>query len=120
MASALTLRVDVILTNKEAMDNSNETTRDVLRLVDHISNFKMSRGLREAVQDGRAKALVEAQKEKREEKQEELTKRKVEKQKEREAKLANLSPEQQRKLEEKEHKRDIKRQNKKLVKMAKK
>ena len=110
----------MILNSKETLDNSNEITKDVLKIVDHIANFKMARGLREEIQEKRAGVLMEASKEKREEIQEELTKKKVEKQKEKEAKLANMTPEMQRKCEEREHKRELKRQNKKLVKIAKK
>ncbi len=118
--SALMLRVDVLIDNAQTLDRSHEFTRDVMKLVDQISTFKMTKGTRERLQEKRAKALLEAQKEKREEKQEELMKKKAEKQKEREAKLAAMTPEQQRKAEEKERKREMKRQSKKMIKVVKK
>lgn len=114
------MKVELILTEGTTLTKTLEMTKDVMKLVDHISTFKMGKTARERIQEKRSKTLVAAEKEKREEKQEEQMKRKAEKQKEREARLANLSPEQQRKLEEKEHRREVRRQNKKMVKLVKK
>lgn len=108
------------MTEGTTLTRTLELTRDVMKLLDQISTFRMGRGLRDKVQEKRSKTLTAVEKEKREEKQEEQMKKKAEKQKEREAKLANLTPEQQRKLEEKEYRRELKRQNKKMVKMVKK
>lgn len=114
------LRVEFILTDDTTLTRTQELTQDVIRLMDKISSFKMNKTLREKVQEKRSKTLTVTQKEKREEYQEELMKKKADKQKERDAKISNLTPEQQRKLEEKEYRRDVKRQNKKMVKMVKK
>eukprot|EP00831_Metopus_contortus_P081315 TRINITY_DN851_c0_g1_i3.p1 TRINITY_DN851_c0_g1~~TRINITY_DN851_c0_g1_i3.p1 ORF type:complete len:195 (-),score=46.84 TRINITY_DN851_c0_g1_i3:46-630(-) len=116
----LSLRVEVVLVNKDSIETSPEYTKEVLRIADHIANFRMGRTLRAEIQEKRAKVLVTESKEKREELQEELLKKKADKQKEKEAKRANLSPEQQRRLEERDYKRNVKRQNKKMIKFAKK
>lgn len=116
----LTLRIDVILLNPISLKLSIDYTKDVLRMVDHVANFKMGKALKEDIQAKRSKILVQASKEKREERQEEIIKKKAEKQKEKEAKISSLPPDQQRRLEEKEYKRKIKQQNKKMVKIAKK
>jgi len=102
------------------VEKSKEFSKDVMKLVDHLSTFKIPRGVKDRLAEKRSKLVIEAQKEKLTEKAEELAKKKAEKQKEKEARIAAMSPEEQRKYEEKERKREKQKQSKKIMKIVKK
>merc|ERR1712032_1113233 len=82
--------------------------RMVLHLVDTVAKFKLSDKTRQQVADVRNEQRKASEAEKRVQQEQRMQQKKLEKRKKEEGDAANLTPEAQRKREEKEHKKSLK------------
>jgi len=117
----LLLRADFILPHDfmEASKDFKPIIKMLLYLVDQLSNFKLGANPRAKAEKDRAVYESLRAKEDAEKKNEELQKKKAEEKKKADALLKNLPKEKQRKLEEKEHLKDMKKKmNKKVLKIG--
>ena len=89
----------------------------MLKLVDKVAQLKISQQTRQKLLKNRLAMERQKQKEKLEEKEEEKTNKKREEKEKFVQKLKQLPPDEQRRMEEKKHKKDLQKSKSRMMKV---
>merc|ERR1711904_736242 len=97
-----------LLAKTNDMDQMINLVRMTMHLVDEVAKLKLSEKTRAAIKETRLEAQKTSDADVRLQREQRMQQKKIEKQKAAEKEWENLTPEQQRKKEEKEYKKQLK------------
>ena len=104
---------------QEQHENAAKMFKSVLELADRLGSLKLSDSVKKMADKNRSSMKKQETKEKQEGRLEKLYEKKAIEEQERMARVRQMSPNSQRKYEEKQRQKELKQQKKRLTKMAK-